>query len=408
MDVKSLIVMKTVSVFLKTSFVIAGLIRNLLKTTHLGWGLQVKPAMMSLWLFILMVNFTWGQNPHVGSKKWSREDFIENKVSIISSYSYTVDKNGDIRGDTIFHFRYQFDAHENKLFGTELEGIYETYYNAIGQPIKYIISNEKMEDGYNIICTSIIDYEYDSLNKEIKTNDKATYNYYFKPKQSKDSMLILQVIYNEINEYVYNANNQKTECYQTIDSTRETRYFLTKRKPKTKSYCQYCRPKYLNYKWEHDSLSNLTEEFFFTIDNELYRKDNYFYDNQNRRIKLIDSTGYSRTINPVEVTITYEYTDTGKIITRIQNEERRTAIYKTIFYYDNDDKIVKECYGDSSEKNCKEYFYFYENNKLTEKIEQNILGNIIVTTYSYNEKGLLKEIQTSIDGTIFIIRYDYE
>jgi len=300
----------------------------------------------------------------------------------------------------------QFDSQENKILKVTNErwggvNTIEMYYNANGQIIKnrMIDNNERYYYYYNNIYET--DYEYDSLNREIKKTKKTIRWSVYK----QDTTKVIDV---EIDEYVYNSNNQKIEWYKTVDKRKTTKYFTTKRKPKTKYECFRCSPRYLDTKWVYDSLSNLTEEFIFTSDylNSIYSKSNYFYDDQNRIMKRIDSI-FCLPPPRCEQTFMYEYTDTGKIETRIYNRQE----YTIYFYYDNEDKIVKECYDRDYNFNeeCTEYFYFYENDKLTKKRIDKYFGATIEKMYFYNEKGLLREEQKKEnDKIIKLIRYYYE
>jgi YD repeat-containing protein len=177
------------------------------------------------------------------------------------------------------------------------------------------------------------------------------------------------------------------------------------KKPKTKD----CEPRYLQAKWEYDSLSNLTEWIIFDDDSLIKLKKNYFYDEQNKFIKQIDSMGWGLTTPYGEQIITYKYTDTGKIVTEIHNRNKDTMDYTNTYYYNNDDKIVKYCHSNASKEDCAEYFYFYENNRLTKETANYTSGNTYLTTYSYNKNGLLTEKRTvKDDKTIKLIRYYYE
>lgn len=191
---------------------------------------------LNIILFFLVVNFACGQIvfPRDGEhQNWSREDFIEHKINIISATAYKFDENGNIKQDSSLLYRKQFDVYENKVFGIESNIIitsyggaylahhnFELYYNAMGKIIKEKttkeLSKEAKDDGtiYNEI-----DYEYDSLNREIKKTEKEIVKYYER-KRIRDSLPYLQMINFAINEYVYDYNNQKTECYRTVDSTR--------------------------------------------------------------------------------------------------------------------------------------------------------------------------------------------
>ena len=352
-------------------------------------------ATMCIGLFLLMANFAFGQKNNE-PKNWSREDFIKNEINTVSAYSYQFDVNGNITQDSFLIYKEQFDVQENKIIGVHTEKVsFEAYYNVIGQLVKYRTTDEGDSD----LSSESEEYEYDSLNREIKITEISVYGVYLKK-------FFSQSIQTKIYEYVYNSNNKKIECYET-GSAQYIQYKKTRQKLKTKSNAFYNDPKRLTKQWKYDSLSNLTELVVGVDSNFFYHKKKYFYDDQNRLIKQIDSCGYLC----LDRTLIYEYTDTGKIKTHTYNREEDTIPYTNISYYNNDDEIVKVCSIHGSEYSCTEYFYFYfyENDKLTKKTKKTSYGTIYVTMYSYNEKGLLKEEQTiREDKTIKLIRYYYE
>ena len=171
-------------------------------------------------LFVLMMNFACGQkgnNTNIDAndlQRWEREDFIKNELNIISAYSYEIDKNGNIQKDSLLLYRKQFDASENKVFGIEcgttrtshgesyLEwNNFETYYNNNGQIIKNrIMPNIKEEDSKFSIEYTIgiaeMDYEYDSLNREIKRVNTSISSRYIISKQTKDTTFYFHSISN--------------------------------------------------------------------------------------------------------------------------------------------------------------------------------------------------------------------
>ena len=352
-------------------------------------------------LFALMVNFVFGQNNN--PQGWSREYFIKNKISIASGYYYKFDKNGNLKQDIFLIYRHQFDDKENKIFEMGL-GLpnKETYYNDIGQ----IIKCRKTMNGYGSPDCFIeeIDYEYDNLNREIKTVNKTIFQHY----SEQDTMLLSQSTRSKVHEYVYNSNNQKTEWFCTKDSAKWCTKDLRTKEKSIEKYdsvtCFDCHSRYLCVKWEYDSLSNLTEETSFTQNNEIYFKKHYFYDDQNRLIKQVDSTGWNSTMPFLKRTITYEYTDTGKVETEKSIDDNKIHY----IYYNNDGWCVKYCSGNASRKDCNEYSYFFKNNKLI-KVILNSLGEVFVEKFYYDEKGFLKERQEMKDDKIIsLVRYYYE
>jgi hypothetical protein len=285
----------------------------------------------------------------------------------------------------------QLDTQKNRIFGIDNEMFFYLFFKTYNDRGKMINYRTITHQGYDVTSLNDMDYEYDSLDRIIKVTTKDIDNRYY----PQSRMLYSQSIRTTIEEYVYNFNNQKTEYYYTVENTRETRYSKTRKKPKIKSIsvdCNGCQSRHLHEKMEYDSLSNLTEEILLTEDNLIDTKSNYFYDNQNRLIKQ----SFFRPTPPEETIITYEYTDSGKII----------HFPRSTYYYNNEDKFVKYC-RDTSEKYCTEYFY--ENNKLIKKIETGIYGDFYVTTYYYNEKGFLRETQEKTNNEITkYIRYYYE
>ena len=406
-------------------------------------------------LFLLMLHFAFGQKGDFREMEiddfqiLSIEDFIDNGINSMSVYIYRVGANGKIGKDSLLIYRRQIDISENKLkilgIGnvfpyTERNGKYiewhkfERYCNDNKPVIKkrrspanieelgikhdkvrridaeyeydtrnriikettkkrnevYYFSEETREiygyAGYRIMISET-DYQYDSLNNKIKeTNTIIEENYTFS-EQSKDTSLSSRVIFDTwTEEYVYNPNNQIIEQYEIVDSIRR-----------------------LSAKWEYDSLSNSMEEITYGRSNDtFYRKENYFYDDQERLIKQTDSIRKIRKCCKDQnyrwySTTTYEYTDTGKIVTETDGST------KTISYYNKEGKIVKICYVTNSGKVRIDYSYFYENNKLVKIVENRLSYFIDATTYSYNEKGLLKEeLTTRNNKTLKLIRYYYE
>jgi len=344
-------------------------------------------------LFLLMVSFAFGQSKDIEEpQKWSKENFIENGISIVFVYSYEFDENGNIK-DSLLIYRNQFDVQGNKVFGINHGELFEKYYNDNGQ----IIKEKANEDGFFIET----DYEYDSSNKVIKITDKEFYNRYFK---NKPDTLI------EINEYLYNSDGHRIAW---IHSKERATYFKRKKTTVIDSF----DPKWLvaQCKYDYDSLSSVTEWIIFNRDSLIVSKKIYFYDDQNRLILQNDSTretqvyGYLRPEHCCERTITYEYTDTGKIETQTRYGIRGEVYSKVISHYNNDDRVAKLCRYYFSNEACEEYFYFYENDKLTKLITNTVFGYAYTTTYSYNEKGLLTEEQELENDKITkLIRYYYE
>jgi len=373
--------------------------------------LWLKNALTTI-LFLLMANVAFGQRNYFPDElqSWSISDYIKNDVNRIRVYAYKLDDNPSIWQDSFLIHKMQFDASKNRLFIKRGESVnIEKQYNDMGQIVneKRIADNDK----YFIRLIEETNYEYDTLSKVVKKRDLITI-----VKQVKRKTVAHEE--NKTNEYVYNSNGQKTAWYQTISRTAQ--FYRKNKMPKISYDGSSCQPRHLIAKWEYDSLSNLTEYMYFTQDSLIFKKWDYFYDEQNRLIKETESNHfYLGIIDPYcERITTYEYTDTGKIETKIFYD-KDTVHHETISYYDNDDKIVKIGYiGHFREfwESCTNYFYFYENDKLVKIIGSRVMENsretrydVWETLYSYNEKGLLTEEQESMNNKLtWQRRYFYE
>ena len=98
----------------------------------------------------------------------------------------------------------------------------------------------------------------------------------------------------------YNSDNQKIQWYHTVDSTK---YLKTEdynpEKDSNAVRCSYCHSRYLNVEWKYNSDKKLKEWISYTSENLIHTKRNYFYDDQQRLIRQIDSAGwYFTTIKP--------------------------------------------------------------------------------------------------------------
>ena len=386
---------------------------------------QMKTVIMIL--LLLTANFVFGQRANtifsIGATElqpFSRQDFIDNNLTKVSAYSYSINKKGKLQKDSLLLYRQQFDITQNKLYGlnsmSELHRPsfltwyeFETYYNANGQVMKEVrkpkdIKTEYGSTEYNVV-TFETEYEYDDQQREIKKTNKVIEHSYFTSKYTKDTFHLHIIKNPKIDEYVYNSDNQKIKRFHTVDSTR---YLRTKSSNPDKDSntvsCSYCHSRYLNVEWKYNADGKLTEWISYTMENLIHTKQYYFYDEQQRLIKQIDSTGwYLSTTEPYwKSTTTIQYSDTGRIVTKIDNTE------KTVSYFDTNDKLVKECTFYNTGKNpCTQFVY--DKNKLIR--EQTFFGNGSdgTTECYYNTKELLSEERTYRNGKLTaVIRYYYE
>jgi antitoxin component YwqK of YwqJK toxin-antitoxin module len=151
----------------------------------------------------------------------------------------------------------------------------------------------------------------------------------------------------------------------------------------------------------------------YTSENLIHTKRNYFYDDQQRLIKQIDSAGwYFTTIKPYwESTTTIQYSDTGRIVTKINNTKERfvSSTPKIVSHFNTRDKLIKQCTLSDTSESCTQYIYTYDKNKITKEEIIFDNGTISSTEFYYNNSGLLREERTLRNGNLTtLIRYYYE
>jgi len=351
----------------------------------------------------------------------------------ISAYSYSLNKKGKLKKDSLLLYKQQFDILQNKLFGLSSSKVYqshepsfltwhefETYYDNNGQVIREINKpkniEKKVEYGstnYNVVADET-KYEYDNLQRETKRSYTRIDHYYSISKYTKDTFHLHTLERPRIDEYFYNSDNQKTQWYHTVDSTKYLRTeSYNPEKDSNAVRCSYCHSRYLNVEWKYNSDKKLTEWISYTSENLIHTKRNYFYDDQQRLIRQIDSTGwYFTTIKPYwESTTTFQYSDTGKIVAKFNNTKEIfvNSTPKIISYFDINDKLIKQCTHSDSTESCTKYSFVY--NK-AQKVKEEIVfenGTINLTKFYYNDKGLLREERTLRNGNLTtLIRYYYE
>jgi hypothetical protein len=391
-------------------------------------------------IFLLTTSFVFGQRSNTifntgtnDFKEFSRQDFIDNNLTTVSAYSYSINKKGKLKKDSLKLYRQQFNISQNKLFGLNSSKVYqshgpsfltwyefEIYYDKYGQVIKEISRpkniEKKVEYGstkYNIIADET-DYEYDEMQREVKRTYKRIDHYYSISKYTKDTFHLHTIDRPKIDEYLYNSDNQKIKSFHTVDSTKYLRTESYNPDKDTNAVrCSYCHSRYLNVEWKYNTDKKLVEWISYTSENLIHTKRNYFYDDQQRLIKQIDSAGwYFKTIKPYwESTTTFQYSDTGKIVTKINNTKERfvSSTPKIVSVYDSDDKLIKQCtYSDSTES-CTQYSFVYDKKKIVREEIFFDNGTISSTEFNYNDKGLLREERTLRNGKLTtLIRYYYE
>lgn len=395
---------------------------------------------LNIAILILLSNFVFGQRSntifHMSENKspeFTRQDYIDNNLTKISVYSFSINKQGKLKKDSLLLYQHNFDISANKLWGLNGSTNYlshgpsfltweefETYYNDNGQIIKNIRKPHKFEKkttngytDYNII-TNETDYEYDSLKREIKKTDKTITLYYSTSKYTEDTALLEYIQSPKIEEYLYNSDNQKIKWYRTVDSTRYSRTKTNKQeKDSITVKCSYCHSRYLDFERKYNFDKNLIESVSYTTENLMHTKMNFYYDSKNRLIKEIDSTGwYFTTVEPYWLsTTTYQYSDTGKIVTKISNTGEILAgpYSKIVSCFDANNNLIKECKYFDSSANCTQYSFTYNKDKLVKDETYFDNGTNSSTIFLYNERGHLKEERTFINNKLTnLVRYYYE
>jgi hypothetical protein len=365
---------------------------------------------------------------------WNYIDFIKNDVNKVSKYSIPLRKNGKVKKrDSTLLFTKQINLKNKTVFGIESSLVvvthvgthltwnkFKDYYKENGLILKTTSSpleiEKKKKFGFIEYDENVGEtiYEYD-INENLKRKEYRTINnHYSIYKSSKDTTFHLKSIYRpQIYEYVYNSDNQEIKQYHTVDSTR---YLKTKSyNPENKTdavTCSYCHSKYLNIEWKYDKEKKLIEWTSYTRENKLHTKRYYYYDNQNRLKKQIDSTGWYVYNKPIwESTKTYEYS-LDKTTETINNdtESRFGAYYKQeITVLDIDKNIIRECKIANDQKECSDYSYKWRNEKLIEKMETKSNGEIIKQIFEYNHRNLITEKSEYRNGKLTeLIKYYYE
>lgn len=366
-----------------------------------NFEISIFMKIINIIILLLITSLVFGQDND--SKEFVRQDFIDNNLTTISVYSYTINKDGNIENDSILLRKQQFDRITNKLFGINSSTTYlssgpsyltwyefETYYNDKGLVIKEVMKPENDKHYHYTIAILETEYEYDSLNREIKRTNKTINQTYSMSKRTEEISYSYTVKNLQIDEYFYNSDNQKIKWYHTRRNNK----------------------RYLNVEWKYNLDKLLTEWISYTRENRLHTKRNYVYDDQQRLIYQTDSTGwYHTTKEPYWRSITTtQYSDTGKIVTITYNIEEEINFAKIVSYYDTSNNVIKQCYlySDNTEE-CAIHSFFYDNNKLVKKEDILLNGDIRITEYYYNEKGLLREESQKRNQELTqLIRYYYE
>lgn len=386
---------------------------------------------ITFYILTFLSTLAFAQMPN--ELNWTYTDFKENDVKKVSSYSIPLRKNGKIKKrDSILLFGKEVDLNNNIVFGINSNLVivthvgshltwnrFKDYYNKNGLILKETslpleIKKEK-EFGFIDYDENVSEtiYEYD-INENLKRKEyRTTNNHYSIYESSKDTTHLKSIYRPKIYEYFYNSDNQEFKQFHLVDSTRylETKNYNPANK-KDAVTCSDCIPQYLNIEWKYDQQKRLVEWVSYTRKNELHTKRYYFYDNENRIKKQIDSTGWYIYKKPYwKSTKTYEY-DLGKTTEIIVNNTESSfgSYYKReITVSDSNDNVISDCKLTNDKKECSDYSYKWEKGKLVERTTTNSDGQIFTEKLEYNNRNLLTEKSEYRNGKIIeLIRYYYE
>ena len=391
----------------------------------------IRMKNFTFYILTFLTTLVFAQKPT--ELNWTYNDFIENNVNKVSKYSIPLRKNGKIkRRDSTLLFTKEIDLDNNTVFGINSSLVivthvgshltwnrFQNYYNENGLIIKETSSplevKKKKEFGFIEYDENVGEtiYEYDITENLKRKEYRTTKNHYSIYESSKDTTHLKTIYRPKIYEYFYNSDNQEFKQFHLVDSTRylETKNYNSANK-KDAVTCSDCIPKYLSIEWKYDLQKRLTEWISYTRKNKLHTKKYYFYDEENRLKKQIDSTGWYIYDKPIwESTKTYEY-DLNKTTETITNNTESSfgSYYKQeITVFDTNNNILSECKITSERKECSDYSYNWENGKLVEKVTTKSDGKIITEKLKYNNLNLLTEKSEYRNGKrIELIKYHYE
>lgn len=394
-----------------------------------------------IYILIIIPIISFGQKSNTvfstGSNdlfEFTYSDFLESGVKKIEAYSFEIKKNGRIKKrDSTLLLQKEIDLNSNIVFGINCNINYQSHGPAFyswykfeehyddqnrlskykSSPIEIEKTKEYGSTTYDVV-TDITTLDYDTTGNLIEKVYLRDEHHYSISKYTKDTFHLHTIYRPKIDEYLYNSKNQKLKWFHTVDSTR---YLKTESyDPKNDSdavRCSYCHSRYLNVEWVYNNKDNLIEWVSYTDEGLIHTKRNYFYDNQDRLTKQIDSTGwYFSTIEPYwESTTSYDYTDSTKTKTKINNAEARfgSSTPKTITTFDVDGRITSSCSFFDSAETCTKYSYLLTDDQLQESKIEFPDGRQIIERFTFNKDGHLTEERYFLDNSLIrLVKYYYE
>jgi antitoxin component YwqK of YwqJK toxin-antitoxin module len=346
---------------------------------------------------------------------WAPVDFITRRVNKIEAYSYGVDKNGRLTDKRKLLFKKEFSKSRNEIVGVDclnyiqgskpqrIPNKFRYYYDTDGRIIQSVIEGNKVRIPDLSELTLIIDsIQFSYLNcklaKETNTTKEDIQSFF--PNSSDTSQWSTE--HARSSEYTYDEKGREIKKYFLDDST----HYFDFANDKTISHsvkCSGCNPKYLSSELFYYENDKPKIWIWYTRDGKIHSKKYYYYNNKNRLIQLVDSTGWYIGNKPTLASITsFKYADTF-LIEKQEVEENGSLIKK----YDLAGNETQVCWNTDSSEDCTNSAYNYKDNKLISVFSENKFIKI-EHTYLYYENGLLREKRTLHNGKLEeVIRYFY-
>lgn len=362
-------------------------------TVPLGTIQESTMTYIKLFLILIIPVEIFGQSEY--SEPWGFLDLKENNISEVISAEFSLKKNGRLK-DSAMIYQYWIDTIQNKLYGDyrmelittggKIKNPYhwqyiEQFYDSlerltkdITRPREIIAKTEygrtKVDSTWNILL-----YDYDKTGNRILEVSQNISKRYSVSKYTNDTSFYES---SEIKRYetIYNQDNKPVErfCFRSRDSL-----------------------KYKNVEWVYNENGLLTTWISFTRTGEFHTKRYYLYNEENRILEQVDSTGWYINGEPtVQKIIDYEYLDNGTYkVTHQSNSFIGQQDKWTVIYNANNLPQKKEhvygtgyaTYEYSDNKLKKESTYDVNNKKTHDRILE------------YNSYGLLR--------SEYYINYDF-
>jgi len=390
--------------------------------------------MRLLFLMLLIPSLLYSQRTSVGysNKEWKPSEFPAG-ITNVKAYEYKVRKNGRVKRDSTLLYDQTYDAVKHTVSGRNYlillmigyndkvgsERHYHRFinkYNRNGklmyQSIRPLTNSSREKPSESDLSNSEIFSEFDNDGNLTTEEIRYTRADYTLGDRKKDT-IHSSVSTNSTFYYYSYENNRRISGYVYKDSTKTvyTSNFIHKN-TNWKNYCYGCHPKYKNVEKRYDAKNLNFLETTYTQKGEIHTKRYYYYDDNARIVKEIDSTGWylNKTEPYKESETTYTYTDQGRTKTKIDYKTTFSRYKKTVTIYNTEGNILSECITrDDSTENCEYTEYIYNNNIISEITQTNCDGKKIISYFKYNSLGLCTEERDTFEGKTYkVVRYFYE